>query len=155
LIKDLSVSLLRSLKLRIQSYKPLVLAGILLIGTGSGAVALLHDEDEGEPIQMTFKINSRSEVDIGVDASAGTAQLGKGKYLLAHRVAGEKHLITLTFMDRKKGPTASPTVELDSRLLPFKETIKRSILIIKEGNDHHFHFVSLQLVGENGDHIFR
>jgi hypothetical protein len=140
--------------LRIQSYKPLALACILLIGTGSGAVTL-HDENEGEPIQMTFKVNNRSEVDIGTDAYAGSTLVKKGKYSITHRIEGEKHLITLILIDRKQPVPSSFKVELDTRLLPFKDPVKRTILLAKEGNDHKFHLSSFQIVGENGDHIFR
>jgi hypothetical protein len=131
----------------------LLFAAISLILFTSHSVAVLHDEPGDHDMEKTFKVDKNGIVTIGVDISAGDVIIKKGKYSLFHAVQGELHFVTLTPRTMDKATAPSAAIQLDSRLLASREAISRSVLVAAEQADHTYGLVSIQIAGENGEHV--
>ena len=48
----------------------------------------------------------------------------------------------------------SATIEVDGRFVPSSASVKKSAIAAKEQRDHSYQVTTIQIAGENGDHVF-
>lgn len=126
----------------------------LMFGFNRSAWAL-HDGDHGGGlIDRTFKIGKAGDVDIGRDVKIGNYLVKRGKYTVVHRAEEQRHVFVLTEINKKKDPSQLTTVEIDGRFVPSIASVKKSVITAKEQRDHSYQVTTIQMVGENGDHVF-
>lgn len=128
------------------------LIGLVLVFAGSLPAAAVHDGHDEGPTEYVFTIGKNGDVKIGSDVKIGDALVKKGKYLVAHRVEGDSHILVLTGIDGKKTDVA-PVHEILMRLIPARNPVKKSAMSAKEQSDHLYRVTIVQIAGENGDHI--
>ena len=126
----------------------------LMFGFNRSAWAL-HDGDHGGGlIDRTFKIGKAGDVNIGRDVKIGNYLVKRGKYTVVHRAEEQRHVFVLTEINKKKDPSQLTTVEIDGRFVPSIASVKKSVITAKEQRDHSYQVTTIQMVGENGDHVF-
>ena len=126
----------------------LVLA--LLVVPGVSA----HDGHDDGPTEQTFKIGKNGEVKFGEDVKMGDFLVKKGRFVLEHRVDGDRHLFVLTGAERVEAK-ASVVYEVPTEVLVSKAPVKKSAIYATERADHVLQVTVVQIAGENVDHLPR
>ena len=130
-------------------------SAILFLLGSSLLAAAFHEGDHGEgPMDRTFKIDKTGAVNIGADVKIGRLVVKKGKYMLVHRTEEQRHVFVLTEINKKKEPGQLTAIQIDGRFFPMPAAVKRSAITAKEQRDHRYEVTTIQIVGENGDHVF-
>jgi len=128
---------------------------VFLVFVSSIAGAPMHDGDHGGGlIDRTFKIGKTGEVNVGRDVKIGNQLVKRGKYMLVHRAKEQRHVFVLTEINKKKDPSQLTTIEIDGRFVPSSASVKKSAITAKEQRDHSYQVTTIQMAGENGDHVF-
>ena len=123
---------------------------VVLFVLASAAAA--HDGSHGDaPDYEVFKIGKNGEVKIATAVKIGDVVVKKGKYLAAHRIEADSHLLVLTAADKKTGEAV--VHEIRMRLIPSKDPVKMSALFAQEQRDRSLRVTAVQIVGEPGDHV--
>lgn len=125
---------------------------LVTVLASAAPVAALHDGHDEGPTGQVFKVGKSGDVKIGNDVRIGDILVKKGKYLVAHRVHGDTHILVLTAIAQKDG-SESPAYEIRMRLVPSRNPVKASALFAQEQRDHSYRVTNVQIAGENGDHI--
>lgn len=113
---------------------------------------LAHEGHDDGPTEQTFKIAANGEVKFGEDVRFGDFLVKKGKYVLEHRVEGERHVIALSAVT--KAATKAPVVyDVPTQTLVSKVPVKKSAVYAVEAADHVLRVSVVQIAGENADHI--
>lgn len=113
---------------------------------------LAHEGHDDGPTEQTFKIATNGEVKFGEDVRFGDFLVKKGKYVLEHRVDGERHVIVLSAVT--KAETKTPVVyDVPTQTVVSKLPVKRSAVFAAEGTDHLLRATVVQIAGENIDHL--
>ena len=127
---------------------------------GFGLIALLflvprvlaHEGHDDGPTEQTFKIATNGDVKFGEDVRFGDLLVKKGKYVLEHRIDGERHLIALSGVT--KAETNAPTIyTVPTEVLSSKVAVKKSAVYAAEGHDRILSVTVVQIEGENLDHV--
>jgi hypothetical protein len=126
----------------------LVLA--LLVVSGISA----HDGHDDGLTEQTFKIGKNGEVKFGEDVTIGDLLVKKGRYLLEHRLDGERHLFMLTSAERAEAK-AAPVYEVPTEVLVSKVPVKKSAVYAAERDNHMLQVTVVQIAGENVNHLPR
>ena len=119
----------------------------LIVSSG----ALAHEGHDDGPTEQTFKIAASGEVKFGEDVKFGDVLIKKGKYVLEHRIDGERHLIVLSAVT-KAAATVSTYVAA-TETLAAKVPVKKSAFYATEGKDRILRVTVVQIAGENLDHL--
>ena len=114
-------------------------------------VVVAHEGHDDGPTEQTFKIAANGEVKFGEDVRFGDVLIKKGKYVLEHRIDGERHLIVLSAVT-KAGATVA-TYSTVTETLAAKVPVKKSALYAAEGKDRVLRVTVVQIAGENLDHL--
>lgn len=129
----------------------LFLATSFVFAVASGPSA--HDgHDEDIPRDDVFKIGKSGEVKFGGDVRVGDTLVKKGKYVIAHRVDGDTHVLTL----EPFGPTTPSEAfvyEIRTRWFPSQDPVKASAIVAEQLRDRSFRVKTVQIAGEAGDHV--
>lgn len=113
---------------------------------------LAHEGHDDGPTEQTFKIAANGEVKFGEDVRFGDFVVKKGKYVLEHRIDGERHLITLSAVT--KAETTAPVVyDVPTQTVLSKVPVKKSAVYAVEGADRLLRVSVVQISGENVDHL--
>jgi hypothetical protein len=122
----------------------MLLCFITLVGCGT--LMARHDEGHDDaPAELAFNVSKTGEVNITADVKIGIHPVKKGKYMISHRVDAVRHLFTLT--------QGTSTTQIDSRFSPSSDIVKKSAFQARKQRDGSYEVVSIQIAGENGDHI--
>jgi hypothetical protein len=130
----------------------IAIAVSILVGSSSlGA----HEGDHGEgPTDLVFKIGKTGEVNINRDVKLGTYVVKRAKYTLTHEVQDQRHLFVLTEINKKKEPSQLAVYNLAGNFIANSDRVKKSSVTAKEMRDHNYEIVTIQIAGENGNHVF-
>lgn len=112
---------------------------------------LAHEGHDDGPTEQTFKIAANGEVKFGEDVRFGDILIKKGKYVLEHRIDGERHVIVLSATT--KAGTSAAMYTAATETLAAKVTVKKSAVYATEGKDRILRVTVVQIVGENLDHL--
>ena len=122
---------------------------------GSSALGAMHDGDHGEgPTDLVFKVGKTGEVNVNRDVKLGTYLVKRGKYTLTHEVQDQRHLFVFTEINKKKQPSQLGVYTLAGTFLANSEKVGKSSVTAKEMRDHSYEVVTIQIAGENGNHVF-
>jgi len=127
----------------------------VLILFGSFSLGAVHDGDHGEgPTDLVFKVGKTGDLNINRDVKLGTYLVKRGKYMLTHEVQDQRHFFVLTEINKKKEPAQLAVYDLTSSFIANSERVKKSSVTAKELRDHSYEIVTIQIAGENGNHVF-
>ncbi len=113
-----------------------------------------HDGHEDGPTEQTFKVGQGGKVKFGEDVKMGDRLVKKGRYVLEHRVDGDRHLFVLIGAERIEGKTAF-VYEVPMEVLVSRVPVKKSAIYATERADHVLQVSVVQIAGENVDHLPR
>lgn len=114
--------------------------------------ALAHDGPHGGPDEVTFSVGKNGEINLRQDVKCGTFLVKRGKYVFAHRLDGDRHVVVLTEVARKDGGP-SVVYELPMQLLAARQIAKRTALYAKEQADRSLVVTVVEVAGEKGEHL--
>ena len=111
-----------------------------------------HDGPHGTgPTDRTFKVGKNGDVKIGMDVLIGETLVKKGKYLFEHRVDGDRHILLLTQI--QKGNTVGEGYEVELKLRPSGERVKKSALVAAEQRDRMYRVITVQIAADNAEYL--
>ncbi len=113
-----------------------------------------HDGHDDGPSEQTFKIGKNGEVKFGEDVKMGDLLVRKGRYVLEHRLDGDRHLFILTSAERVEARAAA-VYEVPTEVLVSKVPVKKSAVYAAERDNHLLQVTVVQIAGENVDHLPR
>ena len=99
----------------------------------------------------TFKVGKNGEVKFGEDVKMGDFLVKKGRYVLEHRIDGDRHLFVLTSAERIEAK-APLIYEVPTEVLVSKVPVKKSAIYATERADHVLQVSVVQISWENVDH---
>ena len=109
-----------------------------------------HDEDVTR--DDVFRIGKGGEVKFGGDVRVGDTLVKKGKYVIAHRIDGDSHVLTLEPFGPKT-PSAAFVYEIRTRWFPSQDPVKASAIVAEQLRDRSFRVKTVQIAGEARDHV--
>lgn len=111
-----------------------------------------HDGPHGGPDEVALRAGKNGEINLREDVTFGTALVKRGKYILAHRVDDDRHVIVLTAAGQRKGEV--PAVhELPTQLLVSRDVPKRTTLYARELANRRLVAIMIEIAGEQAEHI--
>lgn len=125
---------------------------IQLMVVAAPTFAAAHDGPHGAESDVVFQVGKNGEVKIGADLQVGGTLIKKGKYVFAHRIDGDVHIVVLTGVAGKDTPVA-PVHEIRTKLVPSRDRVKGSALFTHEEHDLSYRITTIKVAGESGDHL--
>jgi hypothetical protein len=113
--------------------------------------AWAHDGHDDGPAEQAFKVGKNGEVKFGEDVKMGSLLVKKGRYVLEHRVEGNRHFIVLTSAERSE--QAPAVYDVPMTVVASKVAAKKSAVFAAEGKDRSLRVTVVQIGGEKFDHL--
>ena len=108
-----------------------------------------HDGPHTGPTDATFKVGKDGRVKVTENLVAGKRTVPTGTYVFAHRIEGERHVVTLTKVTQGEGATP---VEISTRLVPADAEPRRTALLAVEVG-RTLELTTVEIAGERGQHV--
>lgn len=122
----------------------------LVAGLVSGPALSAHDGHD-DVTEQTFKVGNKGEVRFSEDMKMGDILVKKGRYVLEHRIDGNRHVLVLRDALRSEAG-AGPAYEMPTEVLSSKLPVKKSAIYASE-RDNLLQVTVVQILGENIDHL--